>query len=430
MPRVLSLADRKKESHYFDMLLAINPSSYFDLSANSIDEIMLVEDLDNQTCRVTSRNRPQVRYKGFKITDNPKVNLLCDVSFYKSRHTAKYIPRLTFVKVDTEFAIKEQERQKVRIDLSGSEDAENFWKIIGFLFEFKHLVDVDAFDKKYQVLQHDAYVIEFESKEQAAKVRALVELFKKANLSDIEIETVLRETRQRDLKTFDFLMATEDNWKRYQTKYRDQIIGEGEEAVWHHFLKRHHWFLGLNADIRFIKDLISEGNVGVQSTTGSGSPFADFIGLSDYTKLIELKTPYTNIFTSTRRKSARANTWSFSSELIDGVSQCLGQKFDWDKTSKLKDLILDGHLVDQNQYRTVDPKAIFIIGNKTRELPLDSGDPEVLLKRDTFERFRRNSRNVDIITFDELYERAEFILRDHAPSKPIESANVITRGAH
>jgi hypothetical protein len=343
--QVLSLADRQKESHYFDMLLAINPSPYFDLTANSIDEIMLVEDLNNQTCRVTSRKRPQVRYKGFKITDNPKVNLLCDVSFYKSRHTAKYIPRLTFVKVDKEFAIKEQEKQKVRIDLSDSADAENFWKIIGFLFEFKHLVDVDAFEKKYQVLQHDAYVVEFESKQQVDKVNALVELFKKANLSDIEIEIILRETRQRDLKVFDFLLSKEDNWKPYQIKYKDQMSGEGEEAVWHHFLKRHHWFLGLNVDIQFIWDLIAEGNVGVQTTAGSGSPFADFIGLTDYTKLIELKTPHTDIFTSTRRKTARTNTWSFSSEFIDGISQCLGQKFDWDKTSKLKDLILDNNVV-------------------------------------------------------------------------------------
>jgi hypothetical protein len=395
------------------MLLANAPSSYFDLTKYSVDEITLVEDVANQTCRVTSRKKPQVRYKGFKLTDHPKVNLLCDVSFYKSRATSKYIPRLTFVKIDKDFLIKEQQgKQKVRIDLSDSADAENFWKIIGFLFEFKHLVDVDAFEKKYQVLGHDAYVIEFESKEQADKVKALVELFKKANLSDIEIETVLRETREKNLRTFEWLMADGDHWKRYQNKYEEQMTGEGEEAVWHHFLKKHHWFLGLNVDIRFIRDLINESNVGVQNTEGRGSPYADFIGISDYTTLIELKTPNTDIFTQTRRKTARANTWSFSNEFIDGISQCLGQKFDWDKFSKSKDLILEGQVLDQNEHRTVDPKAIFIIGDKNRELPAGSRERDVLLKRDTFQRFRRNSRNVEVITFDELYERAEFIVRD------------------
>src|SRR5687768_4609866 len=109
------------------MLLASAPSSYFDLTKNSVDEITLVEDIPHQTCRVTSRKKPQLRYKGFKITDHPKVNLLCDVSFYRSRATSKYIPRLTFVKIDKDFLIKEQQgKQKVRIDLSDSADAENF----------------------------------------------------------------------------------------------------------------------------------------------------------------------------------------------------------------------------------------------------------------------------------------------------------------
>jgi len=31
-------------------------------------------------------------------------------------------------------------------------------------------------------------------------------------------------------------------------------------------------------------------------------------------------------------------------------------------------------------------------------------------KRDTFESFRRNSRNIDIVTYDELYERASVII--------------------
>lgn len=396
------------------MLVAFGSSSYFDLTKHSVDEIMLVEDIPQKTCRVTSRQKPVIRYKGFKITGRPNVNLFCDVSFYESSKTSKYIPRLTFIKIDKDFQIKEQQKQKVRIDLSDSADAENFWKIIGFLFEFKHLVDVDAFEKTYQVLQHDAYVIEFETKEQSDKVKALVELFQKAKLSDIEIETVLRETRKKDLKSFDALLEDESNWRRYQTKYEDEMTGKGEEAVWHHFLKKHHWFLGLNLDIRFIKDLISEGNVGIQTTRGSGSPFADFIGISDYTTLIELKTPNTDIFTPTRRTTSRANTWSFSAEFIDGVSQCLGQKFDWDKFSNSKDLILDNKVLNQVHYRTLDPKAIFIIGNKSREFPSDSADTEVLIKRDAFQKFRRNSRNVDIVTFDELYERAKFIVHGRA----------------
>jgi len=37
-------------------------------------------------------------------------------------------------------------------------------------------------------------------------------------------------------------------------------------------------------------------------------------------------------------------------------------------------------------------------------------DKEKLIKEKTFELFRRDSRNVEIITFDELYERANHIV--------------------
>ena len=60
--------------------------------------------------------------------------------------------------------------------------------------------------------------------------------------------------------------------------------------------------------------------------------------------------------------------------------------------------------------RNIDPKVIFIIGNKTEEFPQDSLDQNIYSKRDTFESFRRNSRNVDIITYDELYKRAAAIV--------------------
>jgi hypothetical protein len=35
--------------------------------------------------------------------------------------------------------------------------------------------------------------------------------------------------------------------------------------------------------------------------------------------------------------------------------------------------------------------------------------------RDTFELFRRDLRTIDILTFDELFERAQFITRNDLP---------------
>lgn len=395
------------------MLIAQGKIGYFDLTKHDASEIRLMEKYDKTNCVIESVDESGIKYKGFKLTDNPKINICCDVAFYTSSITSKYLPRLTFIKVDKEFKIKEQEgKDKVRIDLNDSKTAENFWKIIGFLFEFKTLVDVDAFNKNYSVVDSSAYIIEFETKEQSEKINALRELVDKVNLSDVEIEIILRENRKRNLQHFERLLTEKESWKIYFEKYKDEIKGKGEEAVWHHFLKKHHWFLGLNIDIKFIRDLITEGEVGIPNTDGRGSPFVDFLGISDYTTLVELKTSNTKIFTDTRKNTSRTNTWSFSSDFIDGISQCLGQKFDWDKKSESKNIVSGTQMINQTKHRTLDPKVIFIIGNKQEEFSEDSTDVLTVIKRDTFERFRRNSRNVEIVTFDELYERANYIVNN------------------
>ena len=41
---------------------------------------------------------------------------------------------------------------------------------------------------------------------------------------------------------------------------------------------------------------------------------------------------------------------------------------------------------------------------------MDNTEAENIMKRDTLERFKRNNRNVEIISYDELYERAYFII--------------------
>ena len=51
---------------------------------------------------------------------------------------------------------------------------------------------------------------------------------------------------------------------------------------------------------------------------------------------------------------------------------------------------------------TIEPKGILIIGN-TKEL---SGNESII---SCFEGFRRNTTNPEIVTFDELFERAKFM---------------------
>mgnify|MGYP001727724919 CR=1 FL=1 len=66
---------------------------------------------------------------------------------------------------------------------------------------------------------------------------------------------------------------------------------------------------------------------------------------------------------------------------------------------------------DKRLIRTVDPKTILVYGNKAKELPDSDNRIDTLIKKDSLERYIRDSRNLVIISFDELYSRASEIAK-------------------
>lgn len=398
--------------------MKIEKDSYFDVASSDISQLS-IEKVDSFNCEL--RDKSGKVYKGFLLSETKggKALTVCDLDFQKSATDNKYQPRLTFRKTDENLIDKKLRPDAIAVRIpfhSGQEGYREFWKMVAFLHKFKDLVDVGGFDESYAVIDSGAFILQFKNKEDAQKIKELSDLFLKADVDEDTIKQALTDTRDNTVEEFRKLLENKYLWKTYQEDNKSEMKGLGEEAVWHHFLKKHNWILGLNADIRFIRDLLNEVEVGETNTKGSGSPSVDILGISDYTVLIELKTPNTNIFTGDKHVTARANTWSFSNDFIDGVSQCLGQKFDWEKYHKRKQLEDDNkEVVDQDLTRTVDPKSIFLIGNKSKEIPEDNRGVNIFTKRDTFQRFRRNNRNIEIVTFDELYERAYFIVHNRKP---------------
>lgn len=376
-----------------------------------LPNIEISEKWDKSTCIITCDGEASKQYKGFILSDKPHVKILCDITFFKANSTNKYLPRLSFRKVNKEVeTIQRDTKKPLIIDFNDSEKASAFWKLIGILNKFKEIVDLDEFDVPLKIVPKDAYFIEFSTKDEKDKISELTELVRSANLSERQLKSLLLNQRKRTVASFHKLLKNEMYKGKfaidyYKNKYN---LNGGHEAVWHHFFKENEWILGLNVDLKFIRDFIHQARVGVEDTLGKGSPQNDILGISDYTTLIELKTPETSIFKVDKKSgdTSRADTWSFSQEFIDGISQCLGQKFDWDKSNSMKELKNEaGHILDQEVNKTLDPKTIFVIGNRKKEFPHDRRT-ETNLKSKTFERYRRNSRNVDVITFDELFERA------------------------
>lgn len=132
---------------------------------------------------------------------------------------------------------------------------------------------------------------------------------------------------------------------------------------------------------------------------------ADFLlGDNRFTTFVEIKRPDTPLFGS-RQNRSRAR--KLSTELLDSVSQILEQNASG--LLRFERGVLHDEAGNQITQKPYDPKVILIIGSWGQLN--ESTDQERETKQRTLELFRRDSRNIEIVTYDELLDRAEFIVR-------------------
>ncbi|MDD3740505.1 MAG: DUF4263 domain-containing protein [Bacteroidales bacterium] len=386
-----------------------NPfSNLFDIETQNIESLIIKETYNKENCFIYEGN---MIIGGFIIVQKKKVKTILKVSFYKSKIDKKYIPRLEFRKVDDNGEPTKSKGNDVIIKFSDGDEARAFWKVIHFLQGFKDLVDLGDFHSKYQAVSFDSYLVDFKSKVQAEKVKELTALSESTKLSKHEIKELLLPHRRNAVHWFYAFLKNLHNkegikaFDSYRKKHA--ITEQGEEPIWHHFLKSNDWIIGLNIDIKFIRDLLSKQKVGYEDSKGVGSPEVDLLGISYFTTLIELKTSKTKIFKEKKTTKSRANTWDFSEEFVEAYSQTLAQRSELTEYKDFKDE--NGSLIDTKKNRILDPKAVLIIGNRNEEFP-HIRKSEFDMKSDCFERMRRDSRNIEIVTFDELFERAFHIV--------------------
>lgn len=382
-----------------------NPfSNLFDITEYDIDTLVIKETYSRDNCFIYDN---ETIIGGFTLIKKKNSITILKVSFYRSKQDGKYLPRLEFRK-ETETGESGKSRGKdVIIKFSDGDEARAFWKVIHFLQGFKELVDLGDFHSKYQAVSFDSYLVDFKSKVQADKVKELTALSESIKLSKQEIKELLLPHRRNAIHWFYAFLKDLHNkegvkaFDSYQNKHSIKELGE--EAIWHHFLKSNDWIIGLNIDIKFIRDLLSKQKVGYEDSKGVGSPEVDLLGISYFTTLIELKTSKARVFKEKKTTKSRANTWDFSDDFIEAYSQTMAQRTEITEYKNISDE--KGNIIDTKKNRILDPKAVLIIGSRNAEFP-HIRNSEFDLKSDCFERMRRDSRNIEIVTYDELFERA------------------------
>lgn len=211
--------------------------------------------------------------------------------------------------------------------------------------------------------------------------------------------------KKQELATFEWLLNGGTNAR---SEYVDShsLGAPGEESVWQHFFERNAWIFGHGLNYVFL-DKVGQKLEAVTTGFSHEQPGKRVDGLlrtraaiSQYV-LIEIKTPSAPLL---KPKEYRSGCWSVNGGVCDAVTQIQKTVFDFthNQFQRVDQTDDEGSRTGLVTYRT-QPKSYLVIGNLAE---LDGNDDKVAC----FELFRRSLSSPEIITFDELYERAKCIV--------------------
>jgi antiviral defense system Shedu protein SduA len=195
-------------------------------------------------------------------------------------------------------------------------------------------------------------------------------------------------------------------------EFQKNLTQQKDENWWQGFFEKNPWIFGYGLNYKFSTTVQTQPQYGGVAVTGKGMQKGDTLQKTEaeikFTVLVEIKKPNTQLLGN---KPYRNGAWELGGELTGGVSQMQANCRTWEKegsqTAENAETLL------QEKIFTVQPKGILVIGhtNQLSQIP----------KRTTFELFRRNTVNPEILTFDELYERAKFIVEQTDETPPAEN---------
>ena len=187
-------------------------------------------------------------------------------------------------------------------------------------------------------------------------------------------------------------------------EFEQRLKTENSELFWQSYFENNQWIFGYGLNYKFLKLITGQPSYEGAQYDGKNEQRGDFLlnseAVNKFTVLVEIKKPNSDIIEPNFNKPYRSGVWRLGKELLWATSQMQTNCQTWFRTGSTKDKARD-ELESQNIY-TYCPRGILVFGHTNQ---LNERD-----KVYTFEAFRSNLRNPEIITFDELYERAKFIV--------------------
>jgi hypothetical protein len=280
------------------------------------------------------------------------------------------------------------------------------------LIEFLNHIQAMPLDGRgpVKITDEDLRRVALSSAQAQAIFRDNQDMFAEVVRSEITREDVVSVAyRKRQLQFFKRLME--------DPSYFDEVADKKQckaEGVWQKFFEKNPWIFGYGLSyiqLSSLDDKKLEQIVHGHSVTGPGKRVDALLrsrGVISSLCFVEIKTHKTELLQS---RSYRPGCWAASSDLAGGVSQVQGTvAFATDSIrSKLSITDDSGDPTGEEAYNYL-PKSFLVIGSLQQFM----GEHGVSQERyRSFELFRRNVVSPEIITFDELFERARFIVEQY-----------------
>jgi hypothetical protein len=296
--------------------------------------------------------------------------------------------------------------QIVKALVDASDAHESFWKVIRFL---ESCVGLDIPDSSLRLVVGDEAEL---ARLLAAQDRTtLLEAVRAAVGGALTEEDIrLISNRKAQLQRFDRLL----NDPEFFQQERAQVAGP--EAVWQGFFEKNSWIFGYGLtfvacgpyDDGKLERITTGANIFAEAGKRSDAVMRSR-GFISSLLFCEIKTHLTSLLASAPYRAP--DVYQVSKEVVGAVAQV-------QKTAYKAQQLVSGQL--HRQFRddgaptgievsTVRPRQVLVIGSLNEFTDGGAANPE---KMTSFEQYRRSIQDVEVITFDELYERACFIVQD------------------
>lgn len=238
------------------------------------------------------------------------------------------------------------------------------------------------------------------------------------NLDDLPSFLIFSE-RKKQLEAFRSLLHDPE----FFASRKQELDALGDEQVWQDFFERNVWIFGLSLTPVFLSALTGEKLEQVVRgySVGNEGKRVDALmktnGLLSSLCFIEIKTHKTRLID----KAYRSGAWSITGDVAGAISQCHStlQGAMSQLGSSLRPIEKHGDPTGEELF-LYEPRSVLVAGCLDEFITEDGPNST---KFRSFELMRRNLHRPEVITFDELYERARatlHVVESRQVSKDVE----------